>query len=179
MQPRRSRSTWKKQFLHTSPRPHSPRICRIGTRSLQAQWQTASSTKAKKLTSKRNTRKHTVRESRQETTPTLPQESTQRKTTRRAAQAQLSAVRRKTSRTKQTADLPAYRTACPLLQMPYSSKWRTTPSLPTAIIRSNMDDMMEMQIQAVGYLEKIERHTSELPSMNQKLEKIRKNTEKL
>lgn len=48
-----------------------------------------------------------------------------------------------------------------------------------AIIRSNMDDMMEMQIQAVGYLEKIERHTSELPSMNQKLEKIRKNTEKL
>lgn len=47
------------------------------------------------------------------------------------------------------------------------------------IIRSNMDDMMEMQIQAVGYLEKIERHTSELPSMNQKLEKIRKNTEKL
>lgn len=48
-----------------------------------------------------------------------------------------------------------------------------------AIIRSNMDDMMEMQIKAVGYLEKIERHTSELPSMNQKLEKIRKNTEKL
>lgn len=48
-----------------------------------------------------------------------------------------------------------------------------------AIIRSNMEDMMEMQIQAVGYLEKIERHTSELPSMNQKLEKIRKNIEKL
>ena len=48
-----------------------------------------------------------------------------------------------------------------------------------AIIRNNLDDMMEVQIQAVGYLEKIERHTSELPSMNQKLEKIRKNTEKL
>lgn len=48
-----------------------------------------------------------------------------------------------------------------------------------AIIRSNLDDMMEMQVQAVGHLEKIERYTSELPSMNQKLEKIRKNTEDL
>lgn len=87
---------------------------------------------SEKLTSKRNTRKHTVRESRQETTPTLPQESTQRKTTRRAAPAQLSAVRRKTSRTRRTEGLPAYRTACPLLQMPSSSKRRATPSLPTA-----------------------------------------------
>lgn len=48
-----------------------------------------------------------------------------------------------------------------------------------AIIRNNLDDMMEVQVQAVAHLEKIERYTSELPSMNQKLEKIRKNTEKL
>jgi len=48
-----------------------------------------------------------------------------------------------------------------------------------AIIRSNLDDMMEVQVQAVAHLEKIERYTSELPSMNQKLEKIRKNTENL
>ena len=48
-----------------------------------------------------------------------------------------------------------------------------------AIIRNNLDDMMEMQVQAVAHLEKIERYTSELPLMNQKLEKIRKNTEKL
>ena len=48
-----------------------------------------------------------------------------------------------------------------------------------AIIRSNLDDMMEVQVQAVAHLEKIERYTSELPTMNQKLEKIRKNTEKL
>lgn len=48
-----------------------------------------------------------------------------------------------------------------------------------AIIRNNLDDMMEMQVQAVAHLEKIERYTSELPSMNQKLEKIRKNTEDL
>ena len=48
-----------------------------------------------------------------------------------------------------------------------------------AIIRSNLDDMMEVQVQAVAHLEKIERYTSELPSMNQKLEKMRKNTENL
>lgn len=48
-----------------------------------------------------------------------------------------------------------------------------------AIIRNNLDDMMEVQAQAVAHLEKIERYTSELPSMNQKLEKIRKNTENL
>ena len=48
-----------------------------------------------------------------------------------------------------------------------------------AIIRNNLDDMMEVQVQAVAHLEKIERYTSELPSMNQKLEKIRKNTENL
>lgn len=48
-----------------------------------------------------------------------------------------------------------------------------------AIIRSNLDDMMEVQVQAVAHLEKIERYTSELPSMNQKLDKIRKNTENL
>ena len=48
-----------------------------------------------------------------------------------------------------------------------------------AIIRNNLDDMMEVQVQAVAHLEKIERYTSELPTMNQKLEKIRKNTEKL
>ena len=46
-----------------------------------------------------------------------------------------------------------------------------------AVIRNNLDDMMVMQAQAVGHLEKIERYTSELPSMNQKLDKIRKNTE--
>ena len=48
-----------------------------------------------------------------------------------------------------------------------------------AIIRSNLNDMMEVQVQAVAHLEKIERYTSELPSMNQKLDKIRKNTENL
>lgn len=48
-----------------------------------------------------------------------------------------------------------------------------------AVIRSNLDDMMEVQAQAVAHLEKIERYTSELPEMNQKLEKIRKNTENL
>lgn len=48
-----------------------------------------------------------------------------------------------------------------------------------AVIRNNLDDMMEVQAQAVAHLEKIERYTSELPSMNQKLEKIRKNTENL
>lgn len=47
------------------------------------------------------------------------------------------------------------------------------------IIRSNLYDMMEMQVQAAGHLEKIERYTSELPLMNQRLEKIRKNTENL
>ena len=52
-------------------------------------------------------------------------------------------------------------------------------ALSASAIRTNMDDMMEMQVQAVGHLEKIERYTSELPAMNQKLEKIRKNTEHL
>lgn len=52
-------------------------------------------------------------------------------------------------------------------------------ALSASAIRANMDDMMEMQVQAVGHLEKIERYTSELPAMNQKLEKIRKNTEHL
>lgn len=52
-------------------------------------------------------------------------------------------------------------------------------ALSASAIRANMDDMMEMQVQAVGHLEKIERYTSELPTMNQKLEKIRKNTEHL
>ena len=52
-------------------------------------------------------------------------------------------------------------------------------ALSASAIRANMDDMMEMQVQAVSHLEKIERYTSELPAMNQKLEKIRKNTEHL
>ena len=52
-------------------------------------------------------------------------------------------------------------------------------ALSASAIKANMDDMMEMQVQAVGHLEKIERYTSELPAMNQKLDKIRKNTEHL
>lgn len=52
-------------------------------------------------------------------------------------------------------------------------------AMSASAIRTNIDDMMEMQVQAVGHLEKIERYTSELPAMSQKLEKIRKNTEKL
>ena len=46
-------------------------------------------------------------------------------------------------------------------------------------IKSLMDDFMDLQMQSLGHLEKIELYTSELPSMNVKLEKIRKNTERL
>ncbi len=48
-----------------------------------------------------------------------------------------------------------------------------------ASIRNSLYDMMEVQVQAVAHIEKIERYASELPSMNQKLEKIRKNTESM
>ncbi len=48
-----------------------------------------------------------------------------------------------------------------------------------ASIRNSLYDMMEMQVQAVAHIEKIERYASELPSMNQKLEKIRKNIESM
>ena len=46
-------------------------------------------------------------------------------------------------------------------------------------IKSLMDDFMDLQMQSLGHLEKIELYTSELPGMHVKLEKIRKNTERL
>lgn len=46
-------------------------------------------------------------------------------------------------------------------------------------IKSLMNDLMDMQQQGLEHLKKIEQYTSELPTMNQKLEKIRKNTERL
>lgn len=46
-------------------------------------------------------------------------------------------------------------------------------------IKSLMNDFMDLQMQSLGHLEKIEAYTSELPSMNVRLEKIRKNTERL
>lgn len=46
-------------------------------------------------------------------------------------------------------------------------------------IKSLMNDFMDLQMQSLGHLEKIELYTSELPGMHVKLEKIRKNTERL
>lgn len=46
-------------------------------------------------------------------------------------------------------------------------------------IKSLMNDLMDIQQQGLDHLKKIEQYTSELPTMNQKLEKIRKNTERL
>lgn len=46
-------------------------------------------------------------------------------------------------------------------------------------IKSLMGDLMDLQQQSLDHLKKIEQYTSELPTMNQKLEKIRKNTERL
>ena len=46
-------------------------------------------------------------------------------------------------------------------------------------IKSLMNDLMDMQQQGLDHLKKIEQYTSELPTMNEKLEKIRKNTERL
>ena len=46
-------------------------------------------------------------------------------------------------------------------------------------IKSLMNDFMDLQMQSLGHLEKIELYTSELPGMSVKLEKIRKNTERL
>lgn len=46
-------------------------------------------------------------------------------------------------------------------------------------IKSLMNDFMDLQMQSLGHLEKIELYASELPGMHVKLEKIRKNTERL
>lgn len=46
-------------------------------------------------------------------------------------------------------------------------------------IKSLINDFMDLQMQSLGHLEKIELYTSELPGMHVKLEKIRKNTERL
>lgn len=46
-------------------------------------------------------------------------------------------------------------------------------------IKSLMNDFMDLQQQSLDHLKKIEQYTSELPTMNQKLDKIRKNTERL
>lgn len=46
-------------------------------------------------------------------------------------------------------------------------------------IKILMNDFMDLQMQSLGHLEKIELYTSELPGMHVKLEKIRKNTERL
>lgn len=49
----------------------------------------------------------------------------------------------------------------------------------TQDIRSLMDDLVDLQNDQIGHLQKIEIYTSELPTMNEKLEKIRKSVEHL
>lgn len=44
-------------------------------------------------------------------------------------------------------------------------------------IRSIMNDLMDLQVQGLNHLEAIERHTSVLPQMNERIDKIRRNTE--
>lgn len=44
-------------------------------------------------------------------------------------------------------------------------------------IRSIMNDLMDLQMQGLNHLEAIERHTSVLPQMNERIDKIRRNTE--
>lgn len=46
-------------------------------------------------------------------------------------------------------------------------------------IRSIMDDLLDLQNDQIGHLQKIETYTSELPGMSEKLEKIRKSVEHL
>ena len=46
-------------------------------------------------------------------------------------------------------------------------------------IRSIMDDLLDLQNDQIGHLQKIETYTSELPGMSDKLEKIRKSVEHL
>lgn len=49
----------------------------------------------------------------------------------------------------------------------------------TQDIRSIVDDLLDLQYQSIEHLAKIETYTSELPLMNQRLEKIRKSVEHL